>query len=140
MYKLFKDSIQKSFNIECDNLETLFKNIAFSFKEFVLGNTKTDSKSLRNVYLIENSLEELVIQWIGELNRQIIYHDWIFDNFKELKISLDNNLFTLYSDLTGEGINSNKHKILYNTTYLNIKNLEIENFENKYKVKFNLKV
>lgn len=140
MYKVFENSTQKTVDIEADTLESLFKDIAFSLKELVFGNITTNPKALRNIYIIENSLEELIIEWIGELNRQIVYHDWVFDNFKKIKISSDNNEFSLRSDLTGEGINSAQHKILYDTTYLNIKNLQLEESSNKYKVKFDIEV
>jgi len=140
MYKIFENNNQKTVNIEEENIENLFKDISLSLKEFVFGNITTNSKSLRNIYIIENSIEELIIEWIGELNRQIVYHDWIFHDFKKIKILENNNQFSIRADLTGEGINSGKHKILYDTTYLKIRNLKFENNFNKYKVSFDIEV
>ncbi|GIW23262.1 MAG: hypothetical protein KatS3mg068_2269 [Candidatus Sericytochromatia bacterium] len=140
MYKIIENNSQKIINIEEENLESLFKDIAFSFKEFVFGSIITNPKSLRNIYIIENSMEELIIQWIGELNRQIVYHDWIFNDFKKIKMSYNSNEFSIRADLTGEGINSGKHKIIHDTTYLKVKNLVVENVSSKYKVSFNLEV
>lgn len=136
MYKILENDSLKTVNIKADKLDLLLVDIASSLKEFVFGNITTKPIALRNIYMIEYTLEELIIQWIGELNRQIVHHDWIFNDFRKLIIKEEQNKFTLRADLTGEGVNSGKHKMLYDTTYLNIKNLSVEKNLNEYIASF----
>ena len=79
-----------------NSLEELFINAAKGFYYLASVPVKKTSFAYRDIFIEENSIEDLLISFLNELNYYLMVHSNIFSEFKDLSIKKEKNNWNLY--------------------------------------------
>jgi len=121
--------------IKAESCEGLFISAAFAIRECVFQKYKGNNKSEYKISLPADSLEDLLINFLNELNYFFLTKKFIFNSVKSLSISSANNILKLDVILLGEQFSSGKHKFVNEIKAVTYHNAVIEKKNNLYSVK-----
>ena len=91
--------------------EDLFRTAARAWLDTVLSDKVTASRDRKNLSLTADSLDELLVDFLNELNYLLFAGYWISTGFNRIKIMKDNETYNLDAVLTGEPLNQKQHHI-----------------------------
>jgi len=93
------------------NLEDLFRTASEGWRQLVVGNFDPKSSEQRKMELKAESLEELLVECLSELNYLLMGKHWLFNRYMKLKIRIDKSAFILNALFEGENFSENDHPI-----------------------------
>ena len=79
-----------------NSLEELFINAAKGFYYLASVPVKKRSSTYRDMFIKENSVEDLLISFLNELNYYLMVHSNIFSEFEDIIIKKEKNNWNLY--------------------------------------------
>jgi len=100
-YKFIDHTADIAFEVSADSYEELFTASAEAWKEAVLENPQINGKEERKIIIKEDSLEELLVSFLNELNFLFLSKKWIFNSIKNISVK-NNGVWKLNSVLLGE--------------------------------------
>lgn len=80
------------------------------------------------------SAEELLINFLGELNFLLIVKKWVFQSVKKISIKQQGNLFRLESEISGSTVDGKNLSFINEIKAVTYHNLNIEFTNNSFKV------
>jgi SHS2 domain-containing protein len=73
----------------------LFANLAYGMLDIITANLNSDVGQSLNITLEEESLSDLVVSWLSEINYQLMVHDFLIGRIKSLDIKAGKNAYRL---------------------------------------------
>ena len=112
MRKAFYETIDHTADIGIvvrgEDLPSLFNNAALAFFDILSGLENIDDKETVNIEVEASDLEELMVNWLGELLYLFDSDGWLFRDFQ---LELENT--RIVATARGERFNPDKHEIRY---------------------------
>lgn len=98
-------------SVEGANKEDLFRTAARAWLETVLPDPVSTNHDKKNLSLSADSLDELLVDFLNELNYLLFTRYWISSGFERIKIVKDNKTYHLEAVLTGDPLDEKQHHI-----------------------------
>ncbi|MFH1283851.1 MAG: archease [bacterium] len=111
-------------------LEELFGAAACGMFSFFTSLEDIKPSKSKNVVVKSNDLEELLVDWLNELNYLFETEKFVFNTFK---ITIDKSKFTLKAKCTGEKIDLSKREVMTEIKAATFSDLQIKRQNNLYK-------
>lgn len=132
-YKFIEHTADIAVEVEGRTIEELFISSFYAWKDAVieiLSNRKNDhsKKFLFNA----NSIEELLIEMLSELNYQLYTKKWIALSIKKLMIQKHNGNYHLEIEVLGQSFNPNYHFIKEEIKAVTFHQMKIEERNGNY--------
>ena len=128
-YKFIDHTADIAVEVEDNSLEELFHSAANALLNSVVEIKKKGKSEKKDLTLSAESIEELLVSFLNELNFLIIVKTWIPVKIISINIAHENNSINLDSVLMGEVFNSDYHYIkeeIKSVTYHQMKIIKTE--------------
>lgn len=110
-YKFLEHTADIAVLVEGNSLEDLFLSAYSAWKDITLELKKNKNESSKKFLFEAKTLEELLIEYLGELNYQLYTKKWIINFIKKVLIEKVNNSYHLEIEVLGESYNPKYHLI-----------------------------
>ena len=110
-YKFIDHTADIAVEVEDNSLEELFRSSAAALLNSLVEFKKTGKSEKKDLALSAESIEELLVSFLNELNFLITVKNWIPTKIISINIAHENNSIKLNSVLMGEVFNSDYHYI-----------------------------
>ncbi len=107
-------------------LEELFREAANGWKTLVLENAPTQAKERRKIHLQAEDINDLMVQWLSELNFLLTARQWVFHQVESLHIDTTQIPLTLKATISGEPYQPDKHYIYFDIKAVTYHQLNIQ--------------
>ncbi len=137
MFKLVEHTADVALEISAESLESLFLETAAGFKAMVLEDSAILSETSRKVELAASELEDLLVQWLSELNYFITVHYWLANEVAEfsLQFSEAENEWKLQAEITGEPLDHDRHYIYFDIKAVTYHQMKITQTDGQFSTK-----
>ena len=113
-------------------LEELFQEAARGWKALVLEDAKTEGKETQIIHLEAEDINDLLVQWLSELNFLLTTRQWVFHEVESIKIDTSKKPVELLATITGEPFQNSKHYIYFDIKAVTYHQLNIQQNSNGY--------
>ena len=93
------------------DLEDLFRTASDGWRCLVVGESNVIPEDERVMKLSSESLEELLVECLSELNYLFMGKQWLFGSYHQLQITTENSSFSLLAVFEGESSKTDRHNI-----------------------------
>ena len=131
-YKTIDHTADIAIEISGSSLEDLFHTAWQAWYETVLGGLKVHSKVRKNIKLRAATAEELLVNFLGEVNYWLLVKKWIPAKIEQLEFSTGNGLLILETVVSGQSLNSDKHELQVEVKAVTFHQMEIKQFCNNF--------
>ena len=135
MFKIISHTADVGIDISGTSLEELFIEAARGWKQCVTENSPTKSVEERRVKLNADSLEDLMVRWLNELNFFFTVHHWILDEVEDAQVHAEGSNWELDFLIKGEPLNYGNHEICMEIKGVTYHQLEIQEAKGLYKTR-----
>jgi SHS2 domain-containing protein len=135
MYKVLDHTADVALEVQAGDLETLFIDAAKGWKVVVLEDSETSFQQTRAVKLTSFEPEDLLVQWLGELNYLLTVHQWVMHEVWDLKLKTPLDEWHLEAQIAGEPLNPQKHYIYSDIKAVTYHQLDIKKVDGEYRTK-----
>jgi len=146
MFKIISHTADVGIEVSDDSLEHLFTEAARGWKHTVIEDSPTEAIEERKIQLIAPDLEDLMVQWLNELNFYLTVQEWILHDVIQCQIKLDDSARRLKALdrkpewrgdflINGEPLDHEKHEICIEIKSVTYHQLEIKKENNEYKTR-----
>lgn len=111
MYKVVSHTADVALEVRAGNLESLFAEAAEGWKHIVVEDSPTKPAQVRRVALFSFETEDLLIQWLSELNYFLTVHQWVLHKAERVKLESSENEWRLEAEISGEFLDADRHYI-----------------------------
>lgn len=132
MFKVLAHTADIALEVQGDDLNALFIDAARGWKNIVIENSETRLRDKRKLKMTSFEVEDLLIQWLSELNYFLTVHQWILHEIKSLNIHSVENELILEAEIGGEPLDSERHYIYCDIKAVTYHQLNIEKVANQY--------
>lgn len=115
-----------------DSLEKLFVTSANAWLSSAVEIQNRQFESSKKFIFTANTLEELLIEFLSELNFQLYTRKWIFISVKEIKLQQTAAGYQLEVEVFGQSFNENNHKLKVEIKAVTYHQMVIEKKENVF--------
>jgi SHS2 domain-containing protein len=132
-YKFIDHIADIAVEVSAHNLEELFKVSCTAWRIAAVQSKNSFSNDCREIYFQAESLEELLVNLLNELNF-LLYSDlWVFNSVSSLSIFTDENkYFNLTANISGEYFSKDVHHFKEEIKATTYHQLKIEKRNNLY--------
>jgi len=120
-------------SVEGHDPEDLFRTAARAWREAVLPDLTDAGSERKNLSLSADSLDELLVDFLNELNYLLFARYWISAGFERIKIVQENGVYHLDATVTGEPLDETRHHIQVEIKAVTYHQMRIEQKENVLK-------
>ncbi len=99
----------EAIEVIAESVEELFTAAAYGMKDVLVEPFQTDAISVKQFYLQESSLEELLVKFLDEINFYFQTERWIIVDVRTLKIERASDGYKLFAEADGEHYIEQKH-------------------------------
>jgi SHS2 domain-containing protein len=110
-YKQIDHTADIAVLVSGSDVEDLFRTASRAWRQVVVGNSDITRLDCREFTLQSESLEELLVECLSELNYLLIAKNWIFQSYENLHISQLNSDYKLTARISGEPLLESKHQL-----------------------------
>jgi len=138
-YKFIEHPADIAVELSAGSIEELFETGAEAWKSSVLENSSTE---IPFEFLIENesnTLEELLVEFLSELNFMLFSKKLVYSKIKSLIIE-ENNTYKLTAALYFEDFNPSWHQLKAEIKAITYHQMKIEKTKNNYSTKLILDI
>jgi len=135
MFKVLAHTADIALEVQADDLNSLFIDAANGWKNIVIENSETQLHNVRSVKLASLEAEDLLVQWLSELNYFLTVHQWIMHEIQSLNIRTAKNELILEADVGGETLDAERHYIYCDIKAVTYHQLNIEKIANQYQTR-----
>jgi SHS2 domain-containing protein len=132
MFKVISHTADVGLQLKAPTLEKLFEDAALGLKYCLVENGDVESKESKDIVLTYHSPEELMVQWLNELNYLATVHSWILNEVKNIKIVSKNSGWSITSTILGENLDFDRHEIAIDIKAVTYHQLKIEQVEGMF--------
>jgi SHS2 domain-containing protein len=98
-------------SLEGNDEEDLFRTAARAWLEAIFPDSVNAGHDRKNLSLSADSLDELLVDFLSELNYLLFTRYWISAGFERIKIVKENETYHLDATVTGVTLNEAQHHI-----------------------------
>lgn len=136
MFKIISHTADIGIEVEAVDWEQLFKEAARGWKALVFEDSSIQGKENKPVNLEAQTVEELLVDWLNELNYFLTVHFWVFDKVLNLRISQTGEMgWKLQAEVSGEPYNQDRHYIYFDIKAVTFHQLQIRYDNGKLKTR-----
>lgn len=135
MFKIISHTADVGIEVSGNSLEKLFIEAAYGWKRCVIEDSPTASLEGRNVKLTAATLEDLMVQWLNELNFYLTVRHWILHSVKYARISLESSSWELDFLLNGQPLDYRVHEICMEIKSVTYHQLRIQKVNDHYETR-----
>ncbi len=115
-----------------DSIEKLFVTSANAWFSTAVEILNRQLESSKKFIFIANTLEELLIEFLSELNFQLYTRKWIFISVKEIKLQQTGTGYQLEVEVFGQSLNADNHKLKVEIKAVTYHQMKIEKTDNNF--------
>jgi SHS2 domain-containing protein len=97
--------------VSAENREDLLVTAAMGWRDLVLDENEISGGQERSIEVTAESIEELLVNFLSELNYLLIVKRWITARVIEIDLDEDSQQMKLFATLAGEPFDAEKHEI-----------------------------
>ncbi len=101
----------------------------------VLEDAEIRSQETRQISLVSTDPEDLLVQWLSELNFFLTTQFWVFNEVEEIFINKEESDWCLNGRIGGESFDTERHYIYFDIKAVTFHQLNIEHFDGKYQTR-----
>ncbi len=131
-YKIIDHTADIAVKLSGDSMEDLFQTAVDALKQVLLNGNMVQPIEQRKIELEAVTPEELLVDFLSEINFILTVKSWVTGKVRKLNISYNNTTWKLYSEITGESLSENHH-VEVEIKAVTFHNLKIEQKEGKYR-------
>lgn len=135
MFKIISHTADVGIDVSGSSLEELFIEAAHGWKRCVIEDSPTKSVDERKVKLSAASLEDLMVQWLNELNFFLTVRRWILHTVVKAKIIVKGSACELNFLINGEPVDYQVQEISMDIKSVTYHQLQIRKTDNRYKTR-----
>lgn len=135
MFKIISHTADVGIDISGISLEELFIEAARGWKQCVIENSPTKSVEEKRGALSADSLEDLMVQWLNELNYFLTVHHWIVHEVEGAGVHREDSKWKLDFLIKGEPLNYGIHEICMEVKSVTYHQLEIREVNGLYQTR-----
>jgi SHS2 domain-containing protein len=120
-------------SVEGHDEEDLFRTAARAWREAVLADSSNTAVGRKNISLSDDSLDELLVDFLNELNYLLFTRRWIPADFNRIKIVQEKGTYHLDAIVTGEPLDEKRHHIQVEIKAVTYHQMRIERKGNLFK-------
>jgi SHS2 domain-containing protein len=135
MFKIISHTADVGIDISGTSLKELFTEAARGWKQCVIENSPTKSVEEKRGALSADSLEDLMVQWLNELNYLLTVHHWILHAVEDVRVHGEDSDWKLDFLITGEPVDYGIHEICMEIKSVTYHQLEIREVNGFYKTR-----
>ncbi len=110
-YKFIDHSADIAVEVSANTIENLFKISCSAWRKVVLDNINLFSIEEKEINLEAQSIEELLVRFLNELNYYLYSDHWLFNSILSLSIINEKKIFQLKAKVAGEPLDNNIHRL-----------------------------
>jgi SHS2 domain-containing protein len=130
-YKFIDHTADIACEVLGDTLEELFTASVEAWRSSVVEETKYGEREIKKFKLKASSKEQLLVDFISELNYYLFTRNWLFNLVLELEIKQRNDTWILSTEIEGMPV-SQDVEIKQEIKAITFHQMNIEKRENKY--------
>lgn len=115
------------------DLEDLFRTASKGWRQLVTGGRIFNPKQRKTLRLQCESLEELLVECLSELNYLFMGKQWLFGEYHKLQILQEDSIFKLLAVLQGESLKDSEYQIETEIKAVTFHQLQIRKNQEGYK-------
>jgi len=116
-----------------ETLEKLFENSAEAWLTSVLEEIPAERKEIKSIELEANSIEELLVDFLNELNYLLLTKKWIYSSPKNLEIIQTKDSYQFKAAIYGEEFSNERYRLKEEIKAVTYHQMKIEKTENYFK-------
>lgn len=132
-YRFIEHTADIAIEASGSSIEELFIAAAEGWKAIALEDAITNPAGKLELNLVQDSIEELLVNFLDELNFQLNTKKWIFSAVQLLRIIKEDSHWKLFSLLKGEYIDPVRHEVKVEIKAVTFHQVEIKKEEDEYK-------
>jgi len=130
-YKFIDHTADIACEVSGDSLEELFTASVEAWRSSVVGETNESNREIKKLNLKASSIEQLLVDFISELNFNLFVRNWLINLVLVLEIKQKNDTWFLSTEIEGTPI-SKDVKIKQEIKAITFHQMNIEKTENQY--------
>ncbi len=134
-YKFIDHTADIAVEVAAVNYEDLFVASFLAWKEAAIGKLDLTNPQEKVLEINDNSIEELLVHFLSELNYFLLGKKWITAGIKEIKINLTSKEWNFNAIVSGEPFNEQKHKMKIEIKAVTFHQMEVKFIDGKYKTR-----
>lgn len=115
-----------------DSIEKLFVTSANAWLSSAVEILNRQLESSKKFIFTANTLEELLIEFLSELNFQLYTRKWVFISVKEIKLQQIGAGYQLEVEVFGQTFNEDNHKLKVEIKAVTYHQMKIEKIDNNF--------
>lgn len=135
MFKILSHTADTGIEVEAASLKELFIEAARGIKFCLIEDAVVSFAEIRKIYLKGANLEDLLVQWLSELNYLATVKNWIINEVVGGRIERKNREWELEFTIAGEPLDFTRHEILMDIKAVTYHQLRIEQKDGKFRTK-----
>lgn len=125
-YQTIDHTADIALEISGNSLEDLFQTAYLAWYETVLGHIRFLSQGRKRIKLQADSPEELLVNFISEMNFWLMVKKWIAVGIEKLEISEKEGKLTLHLVATGQSLDFKEHVLQVEVKAVTFHQMEIK--------------
>lgn len=109
-YRFLDHTADIAVEVSAETIEELFINSASAWRDAVIENPPEGIEEKR-IYLNENTLEEVLVNFLDELNYLLYSKRWVFSTVKKISLKSKGKSWDFDCRIVGTELNESKHFI-----------------------------
>lgn len=101
MFKIIPHTADIGLSVTASSREELFADAVFGLRSLLLSKISFKNSDLKKIQLEAITLEDLLVQWLSELNFLFETKYWMLARIDDLTISVSEGLFQLNANISG---------------------------------------
>lgn len=115
-----------------ESLKDVFITAVAAWRELVLGDSSIRKREFRRLNIEAQSVEELLVNFLSEINYFFQVRKWICQEVIQLEIVKEQDTFFLNANLSGENFTLNRHEVQSEIKAVTFHQLKIAYNGNQY--------
>ncbi|NOX36269.1 MAG: archease [Calditrichaeota bacterium] len=135
MYRIIAHTADTGLEVEAPSLEELFREAAKGWKVLVLEDSPTRPREQKRIRLTASDREDLLVQWLSELNFLLNVRFWVMHDVISLQLTHRGEHWHLQAEITGEPFDDKRHYIYFEIKAVTYHQLQIRQEDGTYKTR-----
>ena len=125
MYKILSHTADIALEVRAESLPELFLEAARGFHDLLLEDAEVRPGQRRQIVLSSDEPEDLLVQWLSELNYWVTVQGWIWRAVENFSLAADEGLWRLKAEVSGEALDEQRHYLFFDIKAVTYHQLEI---------------
>lgn len=132
-FRFVEHTADVAVEVRADSLPELFRVAGIALREIVYGQVSIQDREQKTVELEADSLEELLVDFLNELNYYLLVRQWIYRELDVVELRTDVTRKSVKAVLRGEPVQPEQHEVQVEVKAATFHQLEIRREAGKYR-------